>query len=305
VHFDKIVFKPIPDGPTAAAALKAGDLQALDSISPSELSGVQQTSSLRVLETSGLGWRGIIINIGNSGNGPGNPPYTNVGTPLASSPALRQAFEEAIDRSALNKVVFDGTTQTGCTPFAPASQSFDASIRCTPYDPADARKLVARSGIANPTVHWLTTTATDNVRLAQFLQAEEAAVGINVVIDTVDSATVAANVASGNFDTMLAGPASGANPDVNFYRYFASSGSSNFGGYSNPRLDLILSNTRNANTPAALRTLYHAAQQILIADRPAIILYHSARYAGVRDDVAGVQQFSADLVLRVAFAQYK
>jgi peptide/nickel transport system substrate-binding protein len=125
------------------------------------------------------------------------------------------------------------------------------------------------------------------------------------VIDIVDSATVAARVASGSFDTMLAGPASGANTDVSFYRYFASSGSTNFGGYSNPRLDLILANTRKATTPAALRTLYHTAQQILIDDRPAIILYHSTRYRGVTSDVTGVQQFSADLVLRVAFAQYR
>ena len=54
-----------------------------------------------------LGWRGIVINIGNK-NGVGNLPYANVGTPLASSAKLRQAFEEAIDRNTLNKVVFGG-----------------------------------------------------------------------------------------------------------------------------------------------------------------------------------------------------
>ena len=48
-----------------------------------------------------------MINLGNK-NGVGNLPYTNVGTPLASSPKLRQAFEEAIDRKTLNKVVFGG-----------------------------------------------------------------------------------------------------------------------------------------------------------------------------------------------------
>jgi ABC-type transport system substrate-binding protein len=82
------------------------------------------------------------------------------------------------------------------------------------------------------------------------------------------------------------------------------SGSRNFGGYSNPRLDLILANSRKATTPKALATLYHAAQQILVNDRPVIFLYHSVRYAAVSSGVTGVQ-LRPDLVLRVAFAQYK
>ena len=102
VYLDKIIFRTLPNAAAATAALKAGDIQVLDSISPTELLDVQQTSGLRAFGATGLGWRGIVINIGNK-NGVGNLPYTNVGTPLASSPALRQAFEEAIDRKALNR----------------------------------------------------------------------------------------------------------------------------------------------------------------------------------------------------------
>jgi len=204
----------------------------------------------------------------------------------------------------MNKVVFDGTTQTGCTPISPASPTFDASIRCTPYNPADARKLVARSGFSNPTVRLLTPNTTDNIRLATFIQAQEAAVGITVVIDPVANATVPSLAADGNFDTMLAGPASGANTDGNIYEWLASSGSRNYGGYVNPRFDLILANTRKATEAKALRTLYHVAQQILANDRPAIFLYHSRKFVGVSSGVAGVQERSADLLLRVAFARF-
>ena len=189
VHLDKIVFKALPDAAAATAALQAGDIQVLDPILPTSLSTIQQSTGLRLLHANGLGWRGIIINLGNR-NGIGNLPYTNLGTPLAASAMLRQAFEEAIDRNAMNKVVFAGTTQTGCTPMSPASPTFDASIRCTPYDPGDAKKLVAQSGFPNPTVHLLTSNATDMLQLAQFIQAEEAAVGINVVIDPAAGAHV-------------------------------------------------------------------------------------------------------------------
>src|SRR5439155_9910005 len=95
VYLDKIVFKPMPDAAAAAAALKAGDIQALDNLSTTELPGVRQSSGLRLIQAYQLGWRGLAFNMGNK-NGVGNLPYTNVGTPLATSAKLRQAFEEAI-----------------------------------------------------------------------------------------------------------------------------------------------------------------------------------------------------------------
>ena len=40
---------------------------------------------------------------------------------------------------------------------------YDATkVPCTPYDPADAKRLVAASGFSNPTVHLLTRNATDS-----------------------------------------------------------------------------------------------------------------------------------------------
>ena len=109
-----------------------------------------------MLQAPQLGWTGVVINIGNK-NGASNLPYQNVGTPLAQSPQLRQAFEEAINRNTLNKVVFNGLYQPSCTLIPPANTTWFNLIKvpCTPYDPADARKLVATSGFPNPTVHLL------------------------------------------------------------------------------------------------------------------------------------------------------
>ena len=199
--------------PAAAAALKAGDIQVLDAISPTELAGVQQTSSLRVLRANGLGWRGIVINIGNR-NGVGNLPYANVGTPLASSAKLRQAFEEAIDRDALNRVVFGGTTQAGCTPdLAGEPDWYDASIPCTPYDPQRREEARRRVGLLEP------DRAPADAERDRQLSAGAVHPGAGGGgrdqrrhrpgrhRDQLVART------SGNFDTALAGPASGADTD--------------------------------------------------------------------------------------------
>src|SRR5207253_203470 len=99
--------------------------------------------------------------------GLGNLPYTNVGTPLASNPNLRKAFEEAIDRTAVAKIVGGGGAQPGCTPISPSNTGwYDASIKCTPYDPSDAKKLLAAAGVSNLTVHLLTPSVTTNLQIA-------------------------------------------------------------------------------------------------------------------------------------------
>src|SRR5262249_38350054 len=150
-----------------------------------------------------------------------------VGTPLATSATLRQAFEEAIDREALNRVVFNGADQPSCTMIAPTNTVWYSATRvpCTPFDPRDARKLVAASGVAHPTVRLLTMPAATSVGLAEFIQAQEAAVGINVVIDTADTATFLQRLMSGNFDTALGGRSPGVpDPDGMISLFLASSG---------------------------------------------------------------------------------
>ena len=297
VHLDKIVFQVESSGASGVAALQAGDVQMLDNVDPSLLPALDSDSGVHLIKVNSLGWNGIQINVGNK-NGLGNLPYGGVTTPLASSPLLRQAFEEAIDRNALAKVVYDGAMVPDCTPISPESTAvYDPTIRCTPYDPQDAKRLVAKAGYTNPTVHLLNSGL-----IGQFIQAEEAAVGINVVLDQEDGTTALSDELSGHFDAVAATFTGSPALDKNVYEYLATSGDRNFGGYSNPSLDEILANARKATSAKALKTLWHAAFHTIISDRPIIFLGHRIDYAAVSSDVKGVE-FLSDLQPRVSFAQ--
>jgi peptide/nickel transport system substrate-binding protein len=302
VHLDKIVFKVENDAAAAAAALKAGDLQALDGIDSTQLQGIKADTKLRIIKETGLGYQGLTLNIGNK-NGL-LKGYSNVGTPIAANAQLREAFEMAIDRKAMNKVVFGGTVLPGCTPLSPSSAWYDASIKCTPYDPTQAKKLVAASGISNPTVHLMVPTGSVALRQAQFMQSEEAAVGIKLVIDSTDFVTSLSKADAGTYDTFQIGWSGRVDPDGNIYQFVATTGSQNDSGYSNARLDLILNNARKAATVEARQTLYRAAQRIILADRPLIYLYHPVTRAGLATSLKGITMYP-DTLLRVAFATYK
>src|SRR5262249_49985960 len=169
-------------------------------------------------------------------DGVGSFPYSTsgVGTPLSTSPLLRQAFEEAIDRATLVRVVEHDLAVPTCTPIEASDQPWYSltKIACTPYDPQDARRLVAKSGIQSPTVHLLAGTA--DAALAQFIQAEEAAVGINVAITQTGSTTPA--LTSGQFDAAIDANSGGPDPNTNTYAFLDTQGSRNYGGYSSGRM---------------------------------------------------------------------
>jgi peptide/nickel transport system substrate-binding protein len=306
VYLDKIVYEPIPDAAAATEALEAGDIEVLPNVLPSLLPSVEQNPGLRVVESPSLAWNGIAINMGNK-SGIGNLPYKNVGTPLAQSPKLRQAFEEAINRNELNKVVFGGLYQPTCTIVPPANTEWypATSVPCTPYNPAQARKLVAESGFPHPTVHYLCFGNTVQLLFAQFIQAEEAAVGINVVIDAPEIGTYDALAQSGSFDTAAESSGShDADPNSNFFSRFTTTGSANVGGYSNPRVDYVLSEALKATSFKARAIYYHVAQEIISADRPVIVVYNPVSIGAYSTSLIGVTS-TVSGGLNLVNAQYK
>jgi peptide/nickel transport system substrate-binding protein len=249
-----------------------------------------------MLESPELGWRGVLFNLANRSS------------PFASSPLLRQAFEESIDRQALNRVIFAGLYQPSCTPIPPENSDWYRKIRvpCTPYDPADARRLVARSGTANPTVHLLMRNSSDRLLIGQFIQAEEAAVGINVIIDAVDAPTETAREIAGNFEAdITTGLEPGSvEPNTLLYQFFATGGPRNYGGYSNPRMDYVLTNGLRATQLAARAVNYRVAQQIVAKDRPALVLFNATTLVGYSTAVKGIW-LSANGTVHIENAQYR
>jgi peptide/nickel transport system substrate-binding protein len=303
VYLDKIVFKPMTDAPAGVAALQAGDIQVLDNVAATLVPAVEHDPKLKVLSAPGFNVNLLLINIGNR-SGVGNLPYVNVGTALARSATLRQAFEEAINRNTLNRVL-GGLHPPSCTLIPPADTLWYAATKvpCTPYDPAHARKLVAASGYPTPiTVHLLVGNSTQASLVAQFIQSVEAAVGFNVVIDCCAGFDLAP---SGRFDVLLTSTQSDPDPNVLIYGHLATNGTGNVGGYSNARLDYVLTNGLKASSPAARAVNYHVAQEIIHDDRPVIVLWNSVALKAYDASVLkGVELFATG-TLSLTNAQYK
>lgn len=81
------------------ATLRAGDLDMLERLTPSDATSVRADDSLQFAAATSLGYQGITVNVGN---GP------RAETPLGQDKCVRQALSLAIDRNVINQVVCEG-----------------------------------------------------------------------------------------------------------------------------------------------------------------------------------------------------
>ena len=129
----------------------------------------------------------------------------------------------ALDRKAINKVVFDGLNLARLLPDL-AGQPLVRRRRkgcratCT-REQAAAQKLVKASGIATPiTVRLMLGTDPVAARLGQVIQAMVKEVGFNVELDPTEFVSSLNRADAGKFDTFFIGWSGRIDPDGNIYR---------------------------------------------------------------------------------------
>jgi peptide/nickel transport system substrate-binding protein len=307
VHLDTIVWKVITDPAARAANLRSHDVDVAEGLASTDLPSIREDKSLRLFKATSIGYQGITVNIGNS-KGLGKLPYANTGTAIAKSAALREAFELALDRKVINKVVFGGTVKPDCFPVAPGSPWYAATkgIPCKlTADVKAAKAAFQRSGVSpGVTVRLMLGTDPVAARLGQVIQSMEKQVGINVVLDPTEFVTSLNHEDAGQFETFAIGWSGRIDPDGNIYNFIQTQGSQNDSGYSNPVVDRSLNNERKASSQKARLVSFHAALAQAAKDRPIIYLYHAVNYDAQSTKVSGVQLFGDGLV-RVAFAGFK
>jgi peptide/nickel transport system substrate-binding protein len=306
VHLASVVYRIMTDPSSRTQALRAGDIQVEDRIQSTDVPTLQKDSTVTVKKAITIGYQGLTINIGNK-NGL-LKPYSNVGTDIAKSQFIRTAFDAALDRTTINKVVFGGLNQPDCYPIAPVSPWYKPTTKglsCDLHANVNlAKQLVKASGISNPSVSlMLGGTDPVNARLGQVIQSMEAAVGIKVSVTPTQFTTALNRADAGTFDAFAVGWSGRVDPDGNIYGFVATPGTLNDSGFTNAKLDYILNGARKSLTTKARTTLYRAAMQIIHRQRPLIYLYHPVNYYGVTKKVDGVQIYG-DGLIRVNAAGY-
>ena len=124
----------------------------------------------------------------------------NLQDPLLAKLEVRQAIAHAIDRQAIiSHALVDGSREAGSI-LPPEHWAGNSGLQPYDYNPALARELLQKAGIKLPLkLVYKTSTDAQRVRLATILQAQMAAVGIELEIRSLDWGTYFDDIKHGKF----------------------------------------------------------------------------------------------------------
>jgi peptide/nickel transport system substrate-binding protein len=265
IHFDKVVFLPIPDTTVRLANLRAGDLDMLERLAATDAASVKSDGKLTYAEAIGLGYQGITINVGNG---------DRANNPFGQDARLRQAFELAIDREALNQVVFEGTFAAGNQPFPPNSPWYDSAMPVPARDIEKAKALMKEAGHETLDVEVQVANNPVQTQVMQVIQAMVAEAGFNVSLKSMEFASLLSDQSAGNYQASQIGWSGRVDPDGNIHQFMTCKGGINDSKYCNPEIDKLLDAARTSNNEEQRKAKYDAAREILAKDLPIIYLYH-------------------------------
>lgn len=289
-HFDKVVYLPIPDASVRLANLRAGDLDLTEGVAASDVKTVQGDSKLQLAKVTGLGYQGITFNI-NNGKVPANDPFKDA--------RVREAFSLAIDREALNQVVFEGLYTPANQAFSPVSP-YHVKLPVASRDVEKAKALLQAAGVKTPlTVSLLVPNNPTSQQVGQVLQAMTAESGFNINLQMTEFATLLDRQQSGDYQLSFSGWSGRPDPDGSIFGFVHSKGALNDGRYSNAQVDTWLTEARTQNDPATRQALYEKVVKQLQTDMPIAYLYFEPRLFGLNKKVQGFTPYP-DGIVRLA-----
>ncbi len=231
------------------------------------------------------------------------PNYHDPAIAWMHDPKVKQAMMYAINREFIVSGIMSGQADILNGPVPSFSPYYDSRVRKYTYDPARARKLLDAAGWHmqggvrmkdNKTMRVTLQTggATDAVasNIAELIQANFKAVGIDCVLENEEIQTFFQDLHNSRFQLALRGIILFPYPDD--YKFYDSSqtranGGYNYGFYSNPQIDREIEAARTASSPAQARAALNNYQELASVDLPVIYLYSNRLGAVVPSRLTG------------------
>jgi oligopeptide transport system substrate-binding protein len=218
---------------------------------------------------------------------------------------VRQAFSMAFNRQQFLDVVMHGIGLPAQGLFPPGLPGYNADLRGLPYDPVQARQLLAESRYGGPQglppiVYtdggYGSDIGADVAALAQMWQET---LGVTITVENLEPDRYLDEIYAGHHGQIFSVGWCADYPDPeNFADVLFHTGSQqNRGNYSNPQVDALLEQARVEPDVARRIQLYQQAEQMIVDDAPVIFTTHSISYVVVKPRILGYALTPIDIPL--------
>jgi peptide/nickel transport system substrate-binding protein len=289
VHIDRIIYLPIVDATVRLANLKSGGLDISERMLATDVKDIRADPKLRLATALELGYQGITINMGDNDRAKA--------TPLGRSAKVRQALSLAIDRDALNQVVFNGEFVPGNQWVNPEHPYFQKSFPVPKRDLARAKALMTEAGATAPfTVDFMVPKGAETGAVAEMVQAMAADIGITMKIRVTEFATSLKQAEAYEYQAYLLAWSGRTDPDGNAYIFQICRGPQANSGICNPDVDKYLNEARTVSDFAARKAIYEKLTKVILEEDPIVYLYHRRVLIGLNARIDGYKQMPDGLV---------
>lgn len=288
VFVDKVTFLPIVDGTVRLANLRSGGLDMIERVLATDIKTVRDNPKLKLIKAVSLGYLGLTVNLAN---GP------KADTPLAKDPRVRRALELAIDRDAINQVVFNGEFVPGNQWINPTNSYYQQAFPVPKRDLAKAKALLKEAGVTTPlAIEFMVPNGPELRAVAEVVQSMAAEAGFDLKIRVAEFATSIKQAEDGEFQLYLIGWSGRSDPDGNSYVFQTCGAPQNNGKFCDKEVDAAHAEARTKSDPAERKKAYEIVARKFLAAGSIIYLYHPQVLVVLSDKVEGYKQMPDGLI---------
>ncbi len=274
-RFDQVTFRYYSDPNAMNASMLAGDLDVISNLqAPDALPQFADTT--RFTTISGTTNGEVVLGLNNT-------------TEALSKPEVRRALTMAIDRKALRDTVWNGQGTLIGSMVVPTDPWWEDLSNFTPYDPEQAKTLLAEAGYAKGLKLRLRVPVIPYaVKSAQFVASQLRDVGVTATIEELEfTRWIPEVLTNGDYDMTIVGHVEGwdiakfANPD--YYWHYDSA--------EFRRLFTLADEATEAEAPALMKQ----AARYLAQDAAAVWLFALPNLVITKPNITGVAQNATSL----------
>ncbi|MFL6026358.1 MAG: ABC transporter substrate-binding protein, partial [Friedmanniella sp.] len=195
------------------------------------------------------------------------PPFDNT--------KVRQAIAMAIDREEVTEATKFGAARANQTAI-PEDSFFYYDYAPFEPDVDAAKQLMQEAGVTTPITMGLMVTDEfpESVTAAEVIASQLEPIGVNVEVETLDFATWLDREDKGEFDSFMLSWLGNIDPADFYEQQHITGGSSNYQGYSNPKVDQLLTQAATEVDQDKRKELYDEASTMIVDDVSYLYLYN-------------------------------
>ena len=251
-YLDSLEFRPVPDAQTRVNGLLGGeyDIAMASSATATETLEAEADAGTVDLVQSTVNTE-VVFTMFNEAH----PPFDDR--------EARLAVATAIDRDQYSETVGLGLFEMASGPYPPGAPGYLEDAGYPEFDLEEAKALVAdyeaRTG-NDFEFTYAHSADDDNVRLAQFLQEQWEAAGMEVNLQSAEQATLINMALGPDWDTIATRNFPGGYPDSN-YSWWHTGSPINFGRVADAELDMLMERARSELDEETAIDLYEEANR--------------------------------------------